>query len=714
MKAFTLDNLSTSSVSEVDFYQMFHKSWPAPPSHFSEEDWQAWRVNGDTKYCFYSLFEGVTSSMRITEKGNNPPFLMHGFVADYDTKITNQVLQDGLKNQDPNYPVGHVEFSKSGGVHLIWEFDQPFHVTNPKLLQSFLKRFVIEAKVKKLLPGYDPKSSSSNLYYTLGTHRQSLGKTVSVNMMKKIAFDVSQSKGIFKDQNDGVELPFDVIEREVEKRYPGRWNSPFAEGARGVRFWDATAKDTTACEMHSTGCYVFSSEDAGFKSWGELLGSSVVKKYEADQISQAVGNIYYDGASFWDLSDDGWHKMGRSDVTCILKNTGLSSKGSPSEIEKAFFYIIKNHRVEGNLPFIYCKQPTIHKEGRLWLNTSNVQVMPMADVEVKTWKDERIKWITSLLNSWWAHDEEQMEYWLAWVRYFYISAYLGMPQKGQAAFVVGGAGTGKTFVSTRLLSLAFGGHTDVSNFLQGRDQFNEHLFRKGLLCIDDDRASSDYRKRMGFASMVKSLVANHDQQMRKMYQNAVDITYKGRLVVTSNKDAESLQILPSLDISNRDKLMFFNIPDSSAFEFPVDPKTGYNMMEMLVKKELPYFLRFLYDYEPDPEVMGDSRFGVKSYIHPELAEASAVQSFEVSLEEMLDDFRVDYFRDRSKETEAHFTSTQLLNLLCDMFQHKMLEGLTPTTFPKRVNTLISRGNDWIEARVRKGKRGFVVKNPHCP
>jgi hypothetical protein len=634
---------------------------------------------------------------------------MFGFVADYDTKIAPTTVVDSLKaNQSKDFPVGYSFTSRSGGVHLVWEFETPIQIPNPQFLEALIHRLVIETQAKKLLPALDKQTSKENIYYTLGRDRVSYNAKVSHAMLCKIIYDVCKSKNVFKTQNNGTELPFEIVQAEIEKKWPGRWQGPYAKGSRGLRFWDAAAKDTTACEMHETGCYVFSSEEAGFKSWREILGASVVSRYEADRIAQSVGNLYYDGKNFYDDHNGNWNKCCRTDVVIMMKMSGLSSKGSPSEIDSATHYIIKDRRVEGMMPFIYQKDRVVNYKGKLWINSSKVFVHEMSDTPVPTWGD-KFPHIAGILNAWWGDDdEEQLSYFLAWCHLFYKSARQGTPQKGQALFLAGGASTGKTLFSTRILSLAMGGHSDISNYIQDRESFNENIFQYGLATIDDDRSSSDYRKRQAFAANLKKFTANHDHQMRKMYQGPTDITWKGRIIVTTNTDADSIQILPSLDISNRDKVMFFKIPEEVKVDFPIDPKTKFGTIEREVRAEIPYFLRWLFDYVPNPEVLGDPRFGTKSYIHPELEQASSDQSLEHSLEEMLYDFRKDYFNG-IKDTSAFFTATQLLQQLSEFYENKMLEGLSPLILPKRLNTLISRGASWLEPSREGGRRGFLLK-----
>lgn len=66
----------------------------------------------------------------------------------------------------------------------------------------------------------------------------------------------------------------------------------------------------------------------------------------------------------------------------------------------------------------------------------------------------------------------------------------------------------------------------------------------------------------------------------------------GRVVMSLNMDPNSLSVIPSLDSSNRDKLIALRLKRKSSIKFPSNAE-----VERTIAKELPHFARWLLDWE---------------------------------------------------------------------------------------------------------------------
>ena len=115
-------------------------------------------------------------------------------------------------------------------------------------------------------------------------------------------------------------------------------------------------------------------------------------------------------------------------------------------------------------------------------------------------------------------------------------------------------------------------------------------------------------------------------------------------------DANSLSVIPSLDSSNRDKLIALLISDDSTDNFPPNHK-----LEATIDEELPHFAKFLLDWNPPTEVLDTGRFGVRSYIDSKIADAAYDNSARSSISEL-----VDFFSKRCREVTAQDTWTGTL------------------------------------------------------
>jgi hypothetical protein len=115
------------------------------------------------------------------------------------------------------------------------------------------------------------------------------------------------------------------------------------------------------------------------------------------------------------------------------------------------------------------------------------------------------------------------------------------------------------------------------------------------------------------------------------------VQWQGRVIVTCNRDEQSIQVLPDLENSILDKIMLFKTADKTV-EFP-EPEE----LEEIFQRELPFFARFLLDYKIPPHCKGDSRFGVKSYHEVSLVQTALQSSATAEFSEILEDWKEWYF-----------------------------------------------------------------------
>lgn len=721
MKTFVLSNLATNSVHETTFEDVL-KLNPELPNFEDKDALKKWRDDANTDYVFYSLYEGEQGSIRISEKAN-PALYCHGIVADYDMKDMDDETLDKLLKSNvvssfaPTYAIS----TYSGGVHLVFLFETPVHFLNPKLHQAFVELFFVKSKAAKILPFFDKASYKPHMYYTYYGHNvKKLNEPIKEAFVNQILFEVGANAKVFEKHGGAVPLPMKVIKKELEKRFPNKWKADVKPGARGLAFWDPAAKDPTEATLHKEGMYRFT-DGQYFVPWGDtrLFGPDFVAKYEADRISTAVSKFYYDESKhFWRRDDDvGWFQEQRSDVILMLKSAGIAptiKKGEfVSEVDTAVEHIVKDKRVFGAAPFIYNPEPIVKYNGKTYLNNATVKMVPMVDRKVE-WNDSCLEYTRMILDSWWEPESDPWWFLKGWMHWDLVNCYRGKPQGGHALFLAGPASVGKTLFSTNYGHIK-GGSEDVGKIMMGQENFNEHMFHVGLVTIDDDRASSSHAEMRAFESRVKQFIANPYLECRQMYHAPMKLAYNGRIWITLNLDADSMRMLPSLNQSNRDKTIMLKIPEDAKVDFPIDPKTKRGIIMELLAKERPFFARYLHDLELPDRFLGDPRFGIKEYVDPELEIESTNQSLEHGLQEIMEEFAVDYYNDKNSDPGKPYwgTSTQLLQELSELYSEapKVMEGLNHITLPKRITTLIERGCDWLEVEYRKSRRGFIVRKP---
>ncbi|MEI8206769.1 MAG: primase-helicase family protein, partial [Kiritimatiellales bacterium] len=466
-------------------------------------------------------------------------------------------------------------------------------------------------------------------YYEAGTGWKKISSnTIPATFMMHWAIEASDK---FNWKNFGPDIPLEIIEQEVHHQYPGRWDGPFDYGARGIRFWDPSADNETAAIVRESGMQCFTGGQA-FVPWSAILGRSFVNKFEADRVGGAIEDIWFDGRDYWHRHPDGtWNSLCKNDTGLELKvakglRMSKSRNDNFTEIDKALQHIHKYQRITCAAPLIHRPKGIIHLNGLRILNTSTAAVFQPSEKQgIDPAAD--FPWLLSYFSTFF-DPVEQLDYFYAWLRRWYKSALDNRMLPGQASFFAGVPNTGKTLLSTVILSRIFGGHTDASSFLSGDDNFNSHLFQSAVWAVDDIVPLTDHRSHQKFSALIKKMAANRTFSIREKFKVDKTIEWNGRVVVTCNTDPESIRILPDVDLSNRDKINLFRVADRDTFTFPRD-------VADIIQMELPFFLRWLLDWVPPDHVLGDSRYGVQTYCEASLFEAARHSSSAYSFLEVL-------------------------------------------------------------------------------
>jgi len=638
----------------------------------SKEDYRKWCAEPSTDWIFYTMAEGLTPSLRISE--TNPVKFQHGIIADYDAVVG---LEEAKKLVEDNSATGMaptaISRTFSGGIRLLWEFEEPLMLDHKALYEAFMQYAAKELRLRKLLPHFDETSLKSNQVFEIGNEWAQLpGSTpVSVNAIHHwLAESALKAK---KVSNDTTSIPYERIAAEIEKQFPGKLQGDIKEGLRVPLFWVDDGIDRIGAVLGEFGVICFS-DRAGksFVPWVEILGKKFVSEYEAERTGAAAADFWYDGRSYWVQDNGMWcrlvsEEMGRRLKVLYRLSSKNGNKDTASEVDRAMVAIQQTKRVQSVAPFIYNPTEIIEFNGMKYLNISQRKMMEPAA------EDGGFPWLKKFLIEPGIWDDAvdsngvgQSDYFLAWLKRFWESGRAGRLLSGQMVFIAGEAGQGKTFLSSFIMGQISGGHSDASGYLLGGGDFNKELVEVGVWSVDDGMATIDGTSRKTFSSNVKKVVAQTDILYHPKFLDATKLPWQGRVVVTCNTDEESLSIVPTTDNSITDKLMLFKLgawyPD-----FPPN-----HIIEAQVKAELPFFLRWLSNWNPPKSIMaapGKSRYGVNSFHHPEILAHSQSLSAATHLREDLDAMR--HMKDSpmfpDKATEWEGTSGDLLRMGKEFF-----------------------------------------------
>lgn len=655
MRLFYIKNLRGKDVAEVD---PFKDSIPDAPE-YKKDKFRRWSLDPSTDHFWVSSVEGLNPHARVDKE--NPPAKVHGFFVDYDAVAGDDPMaRIKKKGGAPTY----FSITPSGQVRLYWAFPEPLPV-NEVVCDSFLEACHAAVKAPKLFPGYDETSARAVQYFAIGTAWEKVGPEFDLAAAQAALFRAWTKVG---RKSVDVDVPLDKVAAEVAKRWPGRWKGKFELEARGPLFWIDDGIDRDGCVVKPDGIVVYS-DRAGtpYLSWRELLGNSFVAEFETTRIADSIANIYYDGKNYY-RTDEGYGLIeSKEDVSLILRSYGFSPKAKKgaalSEVEQAMLHIQRVNRVDGAAPVIFDPNTlVIEPSGRKLVNLSRIKpTYPATEGDPSTWP-----WLHGFFEQWLdntpdVHGIEARQYFFAWLSRIILASVDKVPLQGQALILAGPAGRGKTLFGRKILGGACGGFAEAGAYLTGKTHFNRELSMMPIWTVDDGESAVDYKDQRRFTELLKRAVANPTVSAEAKGIDAQTVPWTGRVVLGANMDAHSLSVIPNLDQSNRDKIMAFRISDDAPTKFPAN-----TTLEKIITRELPHFVRWVLDYVPDDErVMGNSRFGVNSYFHPQVEEAARANSPRHQTLELIEIF-VKEWRVGAGRKEWKGTGSELVGAMADM------------------------------------------------
>jgi len=679
MKYFALPNLRSQDITIVD--PLTFK--PDIPVHKTKEERRAWQSSPTTQHLFYSCVEGMVPTLRVTDL--NPPRKIWAFVGDYDANINDESTV--VTNAAPGLLASYVSRTFSGGRRLVFEFEAPVLIDQPQIAEAFVTSLAKELRVKDLLPGFDKASLNLTQYWEVGDdwHRVPGSTPLSRALLGLVFYRAAEKKSI---RADGLEIPIEAVGEEVERRWPGRWPGSFVEGARGPLFWIDDGIDREGCQVGRYGMICYSDRAAkAFLSWSDILGARFVREFEAERIGAAMADTYFIEEKYWKKNAGIWRPHRKENFADDLRVSGINSRPSSrtdlaNDVARVMSRLRSERVLDAAVPIVHDCREIVDLNCRQVLNTSRIRAMPPAGAD----DPQKSAWLHEFFEKIWDPAEpRQKDYFLAWFQRFYQNALQGEPKAGQAIVIAGDAGIGKTFLSWRIVGKALGGFSDGARFLKGETSFNKEIAEVPLLAIDDSEIADEIAARNKFTSTVKKFVADPQITYHPKGVDEITIPCKNRIIITCNQDAHSLGVLPRLDTSIKDKLMFFKFGNwRPSYSLPGGP-------EAYVASILPFWLRWLLDWKPPAYVLSpDPRFGIVPYKHPLLVRAVEEESPQTTLKEI-----IDIWFTESGRTEPEWMSAKALHNKLSWTDANRTILARELGGPRLGRTLSSLGKDYV-------------------
>jgi hypothetical protein len=614
-----------------------------------------WINDAGTKHHVYSFFEGMNQNLRVTKNRDadegNPPVKLWGLTADYDSRQAEEFVLKIAKTLA--VPPNWIERTLSGNWRYVWEFEKPASLPSYDFTLHFLKNFEkFGFPVSNAMIGFDRGAwqDPARLYTNSCDWRRLNESPLSKEIVTGWLVKASQSFQ-WTASEMGTVIPLDVVQPKLKERYPrfADWPGEFVLNSQGPSFWVDGSTSPKSAFVRETGIQTFADHaHKAFFTWSDLLGYQFVKDYEALAIGRAVENIYFDGRHYFrQIANESWKPFERHDIALHLK---AERKVSPkpdkgvSGVERCLAHIQSHQSVVGAAPFIMKPAGLLRINNLEVLNINTRRVLSPASGQAVWGEHGPFSWLSRYLDAFF-DPKEQLDYFLSWWSHFYRAAFHQIPRSGQNIFIAGETGVGKTLLSTVIVSALVGGSADARDYLLGEDKFGSELFEVALWCVDDATLTAEQTTRKKFSGMIKAMAANKKFRYHAKFRIPLMVEWHGRVIVTLNRDPESILVLPELESSILDKIMLFKTADETV-EFPEQSE-----LESILQRELPFFARFLLDYKIPEHCKGKSRFGIKPYHEASLFQTAQQSSPAAGFLEILDDWKARYFTGNDSQRE---------------------------------------------------------------
>ena len=651
------------------------------PKFSSKAEFRAWCADNNTDHCFYSMAEGDNPNQRISE--DNPVNKIHGFVADFDASVDWAKIDEVLKIRCAGgYMPTWRSRTHSGYIRLVWEFEKALPIP-AALAESFLKRLSDALKASMLTAGFDKTSLKPSQYFELGTDWTKIGDEIPIQFVQTILLKAANDTVI---KTEDTNIPIDEIAAEVERKFPNRWKGEFNIGARGPLFWIEDGIDRDGCQVREDGMICYSDRAGkGFVSWREIFGKKFIDQFEEKKLGNLIDQYWYNGKSYYKLLNGGPVAINKDQLILELRKAGFSLKAKKgqqiSEVEQAILTVSNDCRVEEVAPVVFSKDRVVTFNSRKILNNCRVvPVRPSNDGDPKNWP-----WLEQFIMNFFAKDNdgnETLPYFLAWYQRFYKAVLDQRLDQGQLMILLGPTGKGKTLFTNKIVGGSVGGCSDASDYLSGKTTFNRDLCGSAAWVIDDQTAAATYADQRKFVELTKRCVANPRLEYHAKYADAIPLPWSGRVMMSLNLDANSLAALPTLDSSNRDKIIALRVDSGFKMKF------GSNeFVEATINAELPHFLRWLLDWQVPIEIKDSSRFGVKTYIDSFIEAAAYDNSSRSAIAEMVE-FFAKRVREHTSEPKWRGTLTEFTVVLHDCNGGRSVGNSNNLEFVRRGMTVL--------------------------
>lgn len=374
----------------------------------------------------------------------------------------------------------------------------------------------------------------------------------------------------------------------------------------------------------------------------------------------------------------------------LMRMDNMDKGEAADYLAKARSFYGKRHCVK-TIEMPYTKPGVSSSSDGQVLNISALRVTQ----PVKGKPERLLKFFSELLG------EGQKTWLISWLSHFYKGCKSYNLTKGQAVWLGGDQGSGKTLFITKIMEALVGKGGDATPAVVG--SFSGDAFKYGFCHIDDKLAGLSPKQRTDAFAFIKSLVASSTITSNRKFGSMQEVKWNGRVIIATNLGVESATALPSAEAGDKDKYSLLKCTKGDMVS-----TLGWNDWHTIIEEEKHFLADYLLRWEI-PEELQDNRFGTIAHHNSELIELVKEQALERPYAECIQDYLLE-----SKQDIIHVKGAELLSLLKEFEQltrpkaPRVNDNLGIRTFGKHLRTLAS-DNSWIAWKKVSNSPIYTIK-----
>lgn len=205
----------------------------------------------------------------------------------------------------------------------------------------------------------------------------------------------------------------------------------------------------------------------------------------------------------------------------------------------------------------------------------------------------------------------------------------------QILILAGPAGSGKSLIQHLIITPVLGGRSgNPSKYVFGRTEFNEGWLGCEHLLIEDPEPHPRTQDRLMLAQILKGLCVNQSHTLHPKGKSELGVPARFVVTLSINDDPDAIRILPKMTPDFTDKVQLFHIRHIPPDLLPQEDGEK-DRFAAAISAEIPAFLDYLLSLVV-PEKLREKRFGVQSYLNPELLQRMGDDTPEGEFLQLLD------------------------------------------------------------------------------